>query len=291
MKIGVITDCFKLPLDESIRLAGELGFDGIQVYATTGEFSPATLDKGRKEEIKRLLFENHLEISALCGDMGGHGFEIAADNPERIEKTKAIIDLAQEFGVPAVTTHIGVIPADKSEPRYAVMLAALTECGRYAAARGVTLAIETGPEMAATLLSFIEDTEDGVGVNLDPANLVMVTGQDPVEAAELLGKHIVHTHAKDGVMLRRTDPQIIYNCFAEGGIEALNVADYFLETPLGEGKVDFPAYIGALRRAGFDGYLTIERETGADPVSDVRSAMDALKKLYKEKDRDFSLSF
>ena len=43
MKIGVITDCFKLPLDESIKLAGKLGFDGIQIYATTGEFSPEVL--------------------------------------------------------------------------------------------------------------------------------------------------------------------------------------------------------------------------------------------------------
>ena len=279
MKIGVITDCFKFPLNESIRLAGQLGFDGVQIYATTGEFSPATLDKSRKEEIKVLLAENHLEISALCGDMGGHGFEIASDNPERIEKTKAIIDLAQEFDVHVVTTHIGVIPSDKSEPRYKVMLNALTECGRYAAARGVTLAIETGPEKATTLLGFVEDTEGGVGVNLDPANFVMVTGQDPVEAVELLGKHIVHTHAKDGVMLRQTDPQIIYNCFAEGGIEALNIADYFLETPLGEGKVDFPAYIDALRKAGFDGYLTIERETGADPVADIRRAKESLEKL------------
>ena len=279
MKIGVICDCFKLPLADSIRLAGHMGFDGVQIYATTGEFSPATLDKSRKDEIRRLLKENHLEISALCGDMGGHGFEIASDNPDRIEKTKAIIDLAWEFNVPVVTTHIGVIPANRSHPRYAVMRDALIECGRYAAAHGVTLAIEAGPETAKTLLAFLEDTEGGVGVNLDPANFVMVTGQDPVEAVELLGKYIVHTHAKDGVMLRATDPEVIYNCFAEGGIEALNVADYFLETPLGEGNVDFDAYIAALRKVGFDGYLTIERETGADPVSDIRSAQTTLKKF------------
>ncbi|MBQ4327270.1 MAG: sugar phosphate isomerase/epimerase [Clostridia bacterium] len=279
MKLGVITDCFKLSLSESISLAGSLGFDGIQIYATTGEFSPAVLNEEKKAEIRRLLRENSLEISALCGDMGGHGFEIAADNPQRIENTKAIIDLAQEFNVSVVTTHIGVIPSDKSEPRYKIMLDALTECGKYAAARGITLAIETGPETAKTLLAFIEDTEGGVGVNLDPANFVMVTGQDPVDAVKLLGKYIVHTHAKDGVMLKATDPEIIYNCFAEGGIEALNVADYFLETPLGEGSVNFPAYIDALRKVGFDGYLTIERETGEDPIFDIRSAQSVLKKL------------
>ena len=279
MKIGVITDCFKLPLADSIKLAGQMGFDGIQVYATTGEFSPAVLSAERKSEIKSLLKENNLVISALCGDMGGHGFEIAEDNQIRIQKTKDIIDLAEEFGVSVITTHIGVIPSDKTEPRYKVMLDAMTECGKYAACKGVTLAIETGPESAKTLLAFLEDIPEGVGVNLDPANFVMVTDQDPVQAVNLLGKYIVHTHAKDGVLLKKTDPKIIYDCFATGGIEALNVADYFLETPLGQGKVDFKSYIAALRDAGFDGFLTIERETGENPTKDIELAMSTLKTI------------
>ena len=159
------------------------------------------------------------------------------------------------------------------------MLDALTACGKYAKSRGVTLAIETGPETADVLYGFIQDTEGGVGVNLDPANFVMVTGQDPVAAVKLLGKHIVHTHVKDGVMLRRTDPKIIYDHFATGGIEALNVADFFKEVPVGTGDVDFPAYIAALKEAGYDGYLTIERETGADPEADIVLARDTIKKL------------
>ena len=125
MKIGVITDCFKLPLDESIKLAGKLGFDGIQIYATTGEFSPEVLTTERKSEVRSLLMENHLEISALCGDMGGYGFQIESDNAERIQKTKRIIDLAEEFEVGVITTHIGVIPENKDNPRYSVMLDAM----------------------------------------------------------------------------------------------------------------------------------------------------------------------
>ncbi len=279
MKIGVITDCFKLPLEDSIKLAGELGFDGIQIYATTGEFSPEVLSEEKKSHIKELLKKNNLEISALCGDMGGYGFQIAEDNSERIEKTKRIIDLAEDFGVSVITTHIGVIPADKAHPRYKVMVDALSECGKYAKDRNITLAIETGPETAKTLLAFLEDTECGVGVNLDPANFVMVTGQDPVEAVKLLGKYIVHTHVKDGVMLKKTDPEIIYDHFATGGIEALNVADYFLETPLGEGQVDFAEYLKALFEVGFDGYLTIERETGENPIDDIKLAQKTVQKL------------
>lgn len=279
MKIGVITDCFKLPLDESIKLAGKLGFDGIQIYATTGEFSPEVLTAERKSEVRSLLMENHLEISALCGDMGGYGFQIESDNAERIQKTKRIIDLAEEFKVGVITTHIGVIPENKDNPRYSVMLDAMCKCGEYAADKKITLAIETGPEKASTLLSFLQDTNGGIGVNLDPANFVMVTGQDPVEAVQVLGKYIVHTHAKDGVMLKQTDPEIIYDCFAKGGIEALNVADYFLETPLGDGDVDYAKYINALRGIGYDGYLTIERETGTNPIADIQSAFNTVKKI------------
>ena len=157
MKIGVITDCFKLPLENGIKLARELGLDGVQVYATTGEFSPETLTEAQKAKYKSLLKESNLEISALCGDMGGYGFQIAEDNPERIAKTKHIIDLAVEFGTRVITTHIGVIPDDKTNPRYSIMLEALRACGQYAAERGITLAIETGPEKASTLLKFLQE--------------------------------------------------------------------------------------------------------------------------------------
>ena len=279
MKFGVLTDCFKEGVDRGIELASSLGFDGVQIYATKGVFSPDGLNKSAREKYKKLLKDNRLEVSAICGDMGGHGYQIAADNPLRIEKTKRIIDLAEDFGTSVVTTHIGVIPADKSEERYAVMLDALSTCGLYAKTRGVTLAIETGPESAKVLLGFINDTAGGVGVNLDPANFVMVTGQDPVEAVKLLGKHIVHTHVKDGKMLVKTDPKIIYDCFAVGGIEGLNVADYFKEVPVGTGDVDFPAYLAELESIGYNGYLTIEREAGGDRLKDIASAKAYIESL------------
>ena len=267
MKFGVITDCLKIPHLEAIKLAGELGFSGVQIYATTGDFSPWTLSAEKKAEYKKALLDAGLEISALCGDMGGHGFQNADEVPERIEKTKAIVDLAVEFGSSVITTHIGVIPADKNHPRYKVMLDALTECGLYAKERGVTLAIETGPESAPVLKAFLDDTKGGVGVNLDPANFVMVTDQDPVEAVKLLGNYIVHTHAKDGLMLKRTNPEFIYGVRQRP--EHLKGVNLYREVPLGEGAVDFKAYLEALEAIGYRGYLTIEREAGADPAADI----------------------
>lgn len=281
MKLGVISDCFKRSIEESIAMAGKLGMDGIQIYAVGGEFCPDSL-LGRPEKIvhyKKLLAENGLVVSALCGDLGGHGFEIEADNAERIRKTNRIVDLACEFDSKVVTTHIGVIPADENSDKYRVMLNALRECGKYASEKGVTLAIETGPEIAPVLEGFVRKAGKGVGVNLDPANFVMVTGQDPTEAVYLLRDYIVHTHLKDGKMLKQSDPVEIYHCFAEGGIEALNVADYFIETPVGDGDVDFNSYVAALRDIGYDGFLTIERETGDDPAADIKKAADYAKRF------------
>lgn len=280
MKLGVITDCFKRSHFEGIEFAASIGLSGVQIYATTGEFSPETLSETEKLRYKELLKEKGLEVSALCGDTGGYGFEIAKDNPSRVEKTKKIVDLAAEFHSKVVTTHIGVIPSDKSEPRYGAMLSALTECGLYAKERGVTLAVETGPEKAETLLAFLRDTQGGVGVNLDPANFVMVTGQDPVQAVYLLKDYIVHTHAKDGVKLSNDQtPTEIYHAFAVGGVDALNACKSFQETPLGEGHVPWEDYVGALKGIGYTGYLTIERECGEKPIEDIQNAAKFLKNL------------
>ena len=269
MKIGVITDCFQTNHFDGIETAAGLGLNGVQIYATTGEFSPETLTCEQKTAYKNLLKEKNMVISALCGDMGGYGFEIEADNADRIEKTKKIIDLAVEFGAKVVTTHIGVIPADKTNPRYKVMLDALTACGIYAKEKGVTMAIETGPEKAATLLAFLEDTKGGVGVNLDPANFTMVTEQDAVEAVYILKDYIVHTHAKDGRKLRPGVPAAAVYHGTEQGVYA--------DLPLGEGDVNWDAYLAALKDVGYDGFLTIEREAGNDRVGDMTRAAAFLK--------------
>lgn len=280
MKIGVITDSFKKGVKEGIQAAVKLGVQGVQIYATTGEFSPEALSAQDINSYKQLLADNGMVVSALCGDVGGFGFERQEDNAVRVEKTKRIIDLAVEFGTSVVTTHIGVIPENKNEPRYAVMLNALTECGVYAKQKGVTLAIETGPERATTLLAFLQDTKGGVGVNLDPANFVMVTGQDPVQAVYLLRDYIVHTHAKDGVKLgNEQTPTEVYHAFAVGGVDALNACKSFKELPLGKGKVAWTEYIAALRDIGYDGFLTIERECGDNPAADITLAADFLRSL------------
>ena len=152
----------------------------------------------------------------------------------------------------------------------------IKECADYAHERGVTLAVETGPEIATTLKAFIEDVGEGIGVNLDPANFVMVTGQDPAEAVYLLKDYIVHTHMKDGKMLRKTGraPELIYEQHLVDPEDLAKFSNLFIETPVGEGSVDWDKYIAALRDIGFNGYLTIERECGDNPAADIKLAAD-----------------
>ena len=88
----------------------------------------------------------------------------------------------------------------------------------------------------------------------------------------------MHTHAKDGVMLNKAQKAAdVYHAFAVGGVDALNACAGFQEMPLGEGTVDWTAYIAALKDIGYDGFLTIERECGDDPAADIVKAVSFLR--------------
>ena len=277
-KIGVMSDSFRLPPREGIRKAKEVGADGIQVYAVKGEISPETMDAAARADFRKFCKDLGLQISALCGDLGGHGFQLKAENKAKIARSKKIVDLAAALGTRVVTTHIGVVPEDRKSETYKTLRAACRELGQYAEKTGVTFAIETGPEKATTLNAFLEDIgSDGMGVNLDPANLVMVVADDPVAAVHTLKDWIVHTHAKDGVQLKPCDPEKVYGAFADGNVEGLEFGKLFNEVPLGQGGVKWDAYLKALEEIGYQGFLTIEREVGADPAKDIAEAVKFLR--------------
>jgi sugar phosphate isomerase/epimerase len=279
-KIGVLAEGFRLPIREGIAKAAELGAEGVQVYAVRGETAPEAMDSDARKSFYEYVSGLGLEISALCGDLGGHGFRRADENEAKIARSKEIVDLAVDLGTDVVTTHIGAVPEDVEGETYATMRKACRELGDYAATKGVSFAIETGPETAVRLKAFLDAVgSPGIGVNLDPANLVMVVADDPVAAAKILGPHIVHTHAKDGRQFQPCDPEEVYGAFATGGFAALEerMGRLFEEVPLGTGSVDWDAYLAALTEAEYSGFLTIERETGADPAADIATAIQFLK--------------
>lgn len=272
--IGVLLDSFRTDAKTALKKAQALGAQGIQVYATSGEISPEEMNAAKRREFLNMVKDSGLCISALCGDLG-HGFGNAQKNPALIERSKRILDLAKDLETDVVTTHIGVVPSDPCHERYQIMQDACFSLAQYADSVNAHFAIETGPETSAVLKGFLDKLHStGVAVNLDPANLVMVTGDDPVAAVHNLKDYIVHTHAKDGRKLFDMDPEILYGL--RDIEEVIQEGSAFIELPLGEGDVNWDGYLKALDEIGFRGFLTIEREVGEDPAKDIGKAIDFL---------------
>lgn len=285
MRIGAMSGSFRLPLRLAARKAKQLGITAFQINVAGGAYDVDKMNDKKIAKLQSTLKKYGLEISAFCGDMGGHGFMVEADNAWKIAKSKRMADLAARMGVGVITTHIGVIPEDTTSGQFRVMREALAEIGEYAYGKGVAFAVETGPETAPVLKAFLDTIPRGVGVNLDPANFVMVTRQDPVEAVKLLGKYILHTHAKDGINLRPIkDASEVYGSPDPAVKHKEDPANpVFKEVPLGQGQVRWAEYIAALREVGFDGTLAIERECGSNPVKDIGIAAAFLKPFVGEK--------
>jgi sugar phosphate isomerase/epimerase len=286
-KIGVIVDSFRVGVREGLKKAKEVGADGVQIYAVAGEMDPDNLSAAARRELKDYIESLGLEISALVGDLGGHGFQDRSANKAKVEKSKRILELAKDLGTNIVTTHIGVTPADPNSEIYEAMHEACEELGRFAKSMDAYFAIETGPETAAELKAFLDTlSTNGVSVNFDPANMVMVTGDDPVQGVYTLKDYIVHTHVKDGIRHRAVDPREVYGSLGYEPMDHGKIAQMvssgqiFEEVPLGEGQVDFDAYFKALQDIGYTGYLTIEREAGEDPAADIRKAVEFIRR-YK----------
>lgn len=286
-KIGVIVDSFRVGVREGLKKAKEVGVDGVQIYAVRGEFTPEALSSAARKEYRDYIASLGLEISAICGDLGGHGFQDASINRKKIDQSKRIMELAKELGTDIVTTHIGIVPDDQNSAIYETMYKACDELSVFANDMGSYFAIETGPETAAHLKSFLDTlSSKGVAVNFDPANMVMVTGDDPVQGVYTLKDYIVHTHAKDGVQFRPVASRDVYGFLGyEKGMNHEEVAqtaesgETFREVPLGEGSVEWKTYLQALQDIGYKGYLTIEREVGASPEADIQLAVNFLKQL------------
>lgn len=181
---------------------------------------------------------------------------------ERIAALKAGADFAAHVGAPSITTHVGFIPETPNNPLYPALLDALHEVVSYCDTRGIGFYFETGQETPVTLLRVIEELGyDNLGVNLDPANLLMYGKANPLDALDVLGRYVTGVHAKDG----------------DYPSDGLHLGP---EKPLGEGRVNFPLLIPKLKALGYTGALTIEREiSGPQQIADIKHAIKLLTPL------------
>jgi sugar phosphate isomerase/epimerase len=127
-----------------------------------------------------------------------------------------------------------------------------------AAEKGIGLLMETGQESANELREFLEDlNHPAVGINFDPANMILYDKGDPIEAVRTLASWVKHIHVKDAI--RTTQP-----------------GTWGTEVPWGQGQVRGEAFLKTLQEIGYKGTLAIERESGSDRLGDIGLAVEKL---------------
>ena len=203
--------------------------------------------------------ESYADIPAVQETVG---FVPRATREEREARTYECSDFAREIGVPGLATHIGFVPENSSDPDYIAVREMVRRVCDHCLANGQTFALETGQEPAATLKEFIADVDrDNLGINFDPANMILYGSGEPLEALDIVRDHVLTVHCKDAKWP------------AEPG-------QWGTETPLGKGDVGMDRFVGKLKEIGYSGPLTIEREiVGEAQQADIREGVALLEKL------------
>ena len=210
------------------------------------------------EKIKSAAAEEELEISAVwCGWSGEaqwnfvRGYHTLGIVPvyfreQRIKELKTGSDFAKKLGVTDFVTHMGFLPENPDTDEFRAVVASIRELAEYCKANGQYLLFETGQETPITLKRTIIEVGTGnLGINLDPANLLLYGKANPCDAVDVFGEFVRGVHAKDGEY--PTNPAYLGE-----------------EKRIGDGRANFPVLIKKLKAHGYDGSLTIEREIDGD---------------------------
>ena len=266
--IGVCSWSLQLQgMEDLVSKVKSLGLEHIQL----GLLELVMLDDKRKHLELGHLRHSNLKITATMISFPGEDYSSIAiirdtggfvpDKEWALRKQLTIqaAKLTQELGVGFLTTHIGFVPPSSHE-KYEVMITRVREIAAALGEHGLALLMETGQEEDTELLQFLNDLRcQNVRVNFDPANMILYGAGDPIEAIDILGRHIAHVHVKDAVLSE-----------APG-------ATWGKEVPFGTGEVPPKEFLRALKDAGYAGPLAIEREAGDTRSEDIAFAVETLK--------------
>lgn len=165
-----------------------------------------------------------------------------------------IARLADYNDIDLVTFHAGFLPEDRNDPERASMIERVRAIADVFAERGVKTALETGQETADTLVDVLSELDrETIGVNFDPANMILYGKGDPVDALRKLKPHVRQVHIKDAQ-------------------PAATAGQWGTETPAGEGAVDWPALFVVAESLDPPVRYIIERESGEARLADIRAA-------------------
>lgn len=181
---------------------------------------------------------------------------------QRVQELMQAGQFAKILGVQAVITHLGFIPENANDPVFHDVVVAVRYIATHLKNLGLEFWFETGQETPVTLLRLIQAVGlPNLGINLDPANLILYGKGNPIDALDVFGPFVRNIHAKDG--LYPTDPMKLGQ-----------------EVKVGEGRVRFPEFVRRLGEIGFTGEFIIEREISGDQQNrDIAATVAYLKKL------------
>lgn len=199
--------------------------------------------------------------------------------PETIKKTGGVVPdetweenwkniqadavLAQQLGLKLVTFHAGFLPHEPSNLDFVKLIERIAKIADVFAAKGIDLGFETGQETAETLRSFLKQlNRKNVGVNFDPANMILYQKGDPIEALRVLSPWLKQCHIKDAT-------------------ETKVPGDWGAEVPAGTGEVNWKEFFKTLKELEYAGNLAIEREAGNQRVEDIRKAKQMVESILK----------
>ncbi|HEX8340692.1 MAG TPA: sugar phosphate isomerase/epimerase family protein [Tepidisphaeraceae bacterium] len=256
--------------DALVEMLGAVGLSHVQL-----DLRPMIDDETAAAAVVETLTDAEVEFTAgMIGFPGENYATIGAIHltgglvpddawPERRVRTLAAAKLAADIGLPAVTLHVGFIPSS-NDPAYKRILDRVADAGAEYARLGVDLLIETGQEKAPELLRFLNDLNaPNVGVNFDPANMLLYGAGDPIEAVQTLGRHIRHVHLKDATLSGRP------------GVE------WGKEKPFGRGGLDVVRFFRGLEDVAYAGPYVIERESGEDVLADLQDTIVRLQEILE----------
>ncbi len=269
LKLGVMASLPEGP-EAEFKKAHELGLPTVQLVC----WQPELFTEAMAGRVRAAAQQYQVEVTTVWTGMPGPtvwnftegpstiGLVPPQHRPMRVEALKKGADFAARLGVPSITTHVGFIPENLADPLYPGLLEALGDVVAHCRGRNLTFCFETGQETPITLLRVIEDLgHDHLGINLDPANLLLYGKANPVDALDVFGTYVRGVHAKDGEY-------------------PTNGRYLGQEKPLGEGRVNFPALVPKLKACGYGGALTIEREiSGPKQIEDIKHAIELLTPL------------
>ncbi len=170
-------------------------------------------------------------------------------------------DLAVQLGLNFVMFHAGFLPHEESDPAFAKLFDRLVKVAGLFADRGIQVGFETGQETADTLATFLTKlNRPNVGINFDPANMLLYDKGDPIAALRTLGPWLRQCHLKDATRTK------VPGTWGE-------------EVVVGTGEVDWTAFFEVLRTLRFTGDLCLEREAGNQRVADLRAGREYVERF------------